>query len=53
MANIQGEPKVITEEKKYGFWDLLKGKDVNNLFRGALPKNLQTLMYLYAAPSMR
>jgi len=53
LANIEGEPKVITEEKKYGFWDILKGKDINNLFRGALPKNLQTLMYLYAAPSMR
>ena len=53
LANIEGEPKVITEEKKYGFWDILKGKDINNLFRGALPKNLQTLMYLYAAPSIR
>jgi len=53
MANIPGEPKVVTEEKKYGLWDILKGKDINNLFRGALPKNLQTLMYLYAAPSIR
>lgn len=53
MANIPGEPKVITEEKKYGFWDILKGKDMSNLFGGALPKNLQTLMYLYAAPSIR
>lgn len=53
MANIQGEPKVVTEEKKYGLWDILKGKDINNLFRGALPRNLQTLMYLYAAPSIR
>ena len=54
MANIPGEPKVVTEEKKYGLWDILKGKDINNLFKGALlPKNLQTLMYLYAAPSIR
>ncbi len=53
MANISGEPKVITEDKKYGFWDVLRGKDASNLFKGVLPKNLQTLMYLYAAPSMR
>ena len=49
MCNIQGEPKVITEEKKTSFLDLIRGKeDVGNLFRGMMPKNLQSLMYVFA-----
>lgn len=53
LGHIQGEPKVITEEKKYSIWDIIKGKDVSNLFKGVVPKNLQSLFYLYAAPSIR
>jgi protease IV len=53
LGNIQGEPKVVTEEKKYSIWDLIRGKDVSNLMRGIMPKNLQSLLYLYAAPSIR
>ncbi|MGA2192934.1 MAG: signal peptide peptidase SppA [Nitrospirota bacterium] len=53
LAKIAGEPKVVTEEKKTTIWDIVKGKDVNSLFKGALPQNLQTLMYLYAVPAIR
>ena len=49
MCNIQGEPKVITEEKKTSLLDLLRGKeDVGNLFRGMVPRNLQSLMYVFS-----
>jgi protease-4 len=53
LGNIQGEPKVVTEEKKTSIWDILRGKDVSSLMRGIMPKNLQSLLYLYAAPSIR
>ena len=53
LANIQGEPKVVTEEKKTSIFDLLKGKDAGSLFRGILGKNLQGMMYLYAAPEIK
>ncbi|MGC2425106.1 MAG: signal peptide peptidase SppA [Nitrospirota bacterium] len=53
LANIQGEPKVITEEKKTSIWDILKGKDASSLFRGILGKNLHGMMYLYAAPEIK
>ena len=49
MCNIQGEPKVITEEKKTSLLDLLRGKeDVGNIFRGMVPRNLQSLMYVFS-----
>ncbi|HEY3347448.1 MAG TPA: signal peptide peptidase SppA [Nitrospirota bacterium] len=53
LGGIQGEPKVIEEEKEYSVWDLLKGKDVSSLLKGFMPKSMQSLMYLYAAPSVR
>jgi protease-4 len=53
LANIQGEPKVITEEKKTSIWDLLKGQDAGTLFRGILGKNAGGMMYLYAAPEIK
>ncbi|MHB8174169.1 MAG: signal peptide peptidase SppA [Nitrospirota bacterium] len=53
MAGIQGKPKVITEEKKTSIWDLIKGKDASSLFQGLIGKNLQGMMYLYAAPEIR
>ena len=52
LGRIEGEPKVITEEKKYSVWDLLKGKDVGNIFKGIFKNPFPTLMYLYKAPSM-
>lgn len=49
MCNIKGEPKVITEEKKTSLLDLLRGKeDVGNIFRGMVPRNLETLMYVFS-----
>lgn len=49
MCNIQGEPKVITEEKKTSLLDLIRGKeDVGNLFRGMVPRNLESLMYVFS-----
>ena len=53
LANIQGEPKVVTEEKKTSILDLIKGKDAGSLFRGILGKNLRGMMYLYAAPEIK
>jgi protease-4 len=53
LANIQGEPKVLEEEKKTSILDILKGKDAGSLFRGILGKNLQSMMYLYAAPEIK
>jgi len=53
LGNIEGEPKVITEEKKYSVWDLIRGEDMSSLFQGILHKNLQSLLYLYAAPTMK
>jgi protease-4 len=53
LAHIQGEPKVITEEKKTSIWDLIKGQDAGSLFRGILGKNTQGMMYLYAAPEIK
>ncbi len=53
LANIQGEPKVVTEEKKTSILDLIKGKDAGSLFRGILGKNLGGMMYLYAAPEIK
>ncbi|MBI5189561.1 MAG: signal peptide peptidase SppA [Nitrospirae bacterium] len=52
LGGIEGEPKIITEEKKYSVWDMLKGEDMGNIFKGFFNKNFQSLMYLYAAPSM-
>jgi protease IV len=53
LAGIQGEPKVLEEEKKTSIWDLLKGKDAGSLFRGILGKNPGGMMYLYAAPEIK
>ncbi len=53
LGKIEGEPKVIEEQKKHSVWDLLRGEDVGNLFKGMFQKNFQSLMYLYAAPEMR
>ncbi|MBI5696099.1 MAG: signal peptide peptidase SppA [Nitrospirae bacterium] len=52
LGGIEGEPKIITEEKKYSVWDMLKGEDMGNIFKGFFNKNFQSLMYLYTAPSM-
>ncbi len=53
MAGIKGRPKVVTEEKKTSIWDILKGQDASTLFQGLIGKNLQGMMYLYAAPEIR
>jgi len=54
MGRIEGEPKVVTEEKKYSFWDILKGEDMGGLFRGVLQSSsLPRLMYLFHASSVR
>jgi len=53
LGKIDGEPKVLEEQKKYSVWDLLKGEDVGNLFKGLFRKNFQSLLYLYAAPEVR
>ncbi len=53
LGKIQGEPKVVEQENKYSIWDMLRGEDVGNLLGGLFRKNLQSLMYLYAAPDIR
>ncbi len=53
MAGIKGRPVVITEEKKTSIWDLIKGQNAGSLFQGLIGKNLQGMMYLYAAPEIR
>ncbi len=53
MAGIKGKPAVITEEKKTSIWDLIKGQDASSLLQGLIGKNLQGMMYLYAAPEIR
>jgi protease IV len=52
LGKIEGEPKVITEEKKYSIWDLLRGKDASSIFKGMFKNPFPTLMYLYKAPLM-
>src|SRR5512143_766734 len=52
LGKIEGEPKVISEEKKYSVWDLIRGKDVGSIFKGIFKNPFPTLMYLYKAPSM-
>ncbi len=53
MAGIKGRPAVITEEKKTSIWDFIKGQNAGSLFQGLIGKNLQGMMYLYAAPEIR
>jgi protease-4 len=50
LGKIEGEPKVITEEKKTSIWDILKGKDVDGILKGMFRNPFPTLMYLYKTP---
>ena len=50
LGKIEGEPKVITEEKKYSIWDVLRGKDVDSILKGMFRNPFPTLMYLYKTP---
>ncbi len=50
LGKIEGEPKVITEEKKTSIWDILKGKDASSIFKGMFRNPFPTLMYLYKTP---
>jgi protease IV len=50
MGNIQGEPKVVTKEKKYTIFDLLSGEDVGGLIKKGLSATLNgspVPMYLF------
>jgi protease-4 len=51
LGNIEGEPKVITEDKKYTLLDILKGEDVGEVFRKTFGAKSPGLMYLYPAAS--
>jgi len=55
MGNIQGEPKVVTKEKKYTIFDLLTGEDVGGLIRKGLSTTLNSSplpMYLFHVGSV-
>jgi len=49
LGNIQGEPKVIQDEKKYSIFDLLRGEDVGNMLRRTLHVKMPALMYLFTS----
>lgn len=50
LGNIEGEPGVITQEKKFTIFDLLRGEDVGGLLRRSLASGLPSLMYMYPGP---
>ncbi len=51
LGGIEGEPSVITEEKKITIFDILRGEDVGSLLKRGLSFGLPSLMYLYTGPA--
>lgn len=51
LGGIEGEPKVITEEKDYSLFDILKGEDMGEIFRKTFGARSPNLMYLYSGSS--